>query len=292
MKADTTRPNFFETVKRHWFRSKEGEKLIRSRYRKFYGRDLDLSDSRTFSEKLYRRMIQVHKQTPSQMTMLVDKLRVRDFVKAKVGDAALVELLWHGTDPSRIPFDRLPERYILKTNHGSGGNIVVNGPANQQEICAKLSGWLRTNYYWREREAQYYGIRPHVLVEELLDDGHALGPFDYKLWCFNGKPQMVQVDNANHSINPFYDMAWNKLDLSYRSEFADFSMEKPEQLSTMCRMAETLSADFDFVRVDLYNVKGHIYFGEMSFTPLAGRLKLAPEDWDVKLGALWESVSE
>ncbi len=146
---------------------------------------------------------------------------------------------------------------------------------------------LGRNYYWECREFQYYNIMPIALIEDFIDDGEVNGPLDYRFWCFQGKPEIIQVDNNAHDINPFYDLEWRKLDLRYRNDCRDVVVQQPENFDEMLRVATKLATGIDFVRVDLYNVKGEIYFGELTFTPVAGRLKFQPEIWDRKLGQKW-----
>jgi hypothetical protein len=136
------------------------------------------------------------------------------------------------------------------------------------------------------REYQYYKIKPRILIEELLNDGIESGPLDYRFWCFHGQPEVVQVDNNVHDINPFYDLSWNKLSLHYRSEGAG-EIPRPTQLEEMILIASKLSDGFDFVRVDLYNIHGRIIFGELTLAPVAGSFSFKPQDWDVILGEKW-----
>jgi len=220
-------------------------------------------------------------------TQLSDKYAVREYVRSKIGQEHLVKLLWHGTDPNVIPFDTLPAEYVIKTNHGSGQIIVVKGHADRQDIIQKLSSWLKSNYYWGGREHQYYHIKPRVMVEEYLRNEDGSGPLDYRFWCFGGVPEVIQVDNRAHDINPFFDKDWNLLDLHYREGAFRPAIKKPQNFELMMHVVSQLSQGFDFVRVDLYNVDGKVYFGELTFTP-AGSLKLRPQIWDSKLGEKWK----
>jgi hypothetical protein len=130
------------------------------------------------------------------------------------------------------------------------------------------------------------------MIEEYLQNKDGTGPLDYRFYCFNGIPEVIQVDNHAHDINPFYDTNWKQLDLYYRKGVSRPAIEKPINLEHMNLVASKLSADFDFVRVDLYNIDGKIYFGEFTFTPTAGELKLQPESWDLKLGNKWKLSSQ
>jgi hypothetical protein len=177
---------------------------------------------------------------------------------------------------------------LIKTNHGSGGNIVFDKTVTQNEVMEKMQKWLGENFYWVNREYHYYDIPRQILIEQFLDDEVENGPLDYRFWCFHGKPEIIQIDNYLHDINPFYDANWNKLDLCYRENLKCCEIQKPETLQEMLDIASKLSADFDFVRVDLYSVKSKVYFGELTFTPVAGQFTFKPEFWNVLLGQKWD----
>jgi hypothetical protein len=130
------------------------------------------------------------------------------------------------------------------------------------------------------------------MIEEYLKNKDGTGPLDYRFYCFKGVPEVIQVDNHAHDINPFYDTNWNQLDLHYRSGVSRPAIPKPTKLEQMNAIASHLSADLSFVRVDLYNIDGNIYFGEFTFTPTGGELRFRPESWDLKLGNKWDLLSE
>lgn len=280
-------PYKLRLFKWHLFRRSEGEEILRQAYRKLYGRDLDCGNVKTFSEKMFYRMISVNRSGNAVFTKLADKYLVREYVAEKIGGDYLINLIWHGVDPKKIPFENLPEKCVIKTNHSSGRNIIVVGRPDKEKTIETVGKWLRNNFYWVSREYHYYNIKPRILIEEFVDDAETLGPLDYRFWCFNGVAEVIQVDNNVHSINPFYDASWNKLDLSYRENVLESDINKPANLKEMLLVAAKLSEDFDFVRVDLYNVKGRIFFGELTFTPMAGRFRFRPESWDMTLGQKW-----
>jgi hypothetical protein len=279
------------SIKQHLTRRSDGERFLLQQYFNKTGEHLNVSNPETFSEKLYCRMISLNREKRPRFTQLADKHAVRTYVTAKVGDQYLVKLLWHGKDPHTIPFDALPSEYVIKPNHGSGQVIVVKGRADRADIIQKASVWLKTNYYWGGRENQYFHIEPRMMIEEYLIGEGGSEPLDFRFWCFNGSPEVIQVDNHAHNINPFFDTQWNLLDLHYREGAARPAIAKPANLEEMIFVASNLSADFGFVRVDLYNVDGRICFGELTFTP-AGSLKLQPKSWDMKLGTKWKMPAD
>lgn len=275
-------------AKKYALRRSEGIHELKATFQRVYGRPLEIEHPSRFTEKLFRRMVRWHETGCDRFTALADKLQVRSYVANRVGERYLADIYWDGADPGDIPFDALPRRYALKTNHGSAHVILTaEDSVDRAEAISRLRGWLSTNHYWKEREYQYLDIVPRVYAEEFLDDGVEAGPLDYRFWCFGGVPRVVQVDNHLHDINPFYDLDWRLLDLSYRAKIRPIEIPRPANLEEMVSVASALANDFDFVRVDLYNIHGRIVFGEMTFTPVAGFLKFKPDHWDIELGRLW-----
>jgi len=282
-------PYRLRVLKSRLLRQWETEHILRARYRDLFGEELDSANLQTFTEKLYYRMILMNRHGCPFFTQLADKFAVRSYVAERTSPDYLIPLLWHGTDPRHIPFAELPAQCVIKTNHGQGDQIFLNQlSVDQTAVQRTLRKNLKENPFWRLREYQYYRIRPRILIETLIEDGDPLGPLDYRFWCFNGRPHLIQVDNRNHSINPFYDDTWRKLDLSYRTKFQPVSIPRPANLETMLSVASDLSRGIDFVRVDLYNSVGKIFFGELTLTPVGGKIPFTPAEWDHRLGELWD----
>jgi hypothetical protein len=265
-----------------------GKTILRTTFSRYHGALPDIENPITFSDKLFVRMILAIKHGAPVMTYLSDKVRAREYVLEVAGSQYLVPLLWTGKDAHDIPFDTLPEKYIIKTNNGSGGHIVGHWGIDRESAVKKINQILNSNYYWMWGEYQYYGIKPRVIVEEHLDDGNTNGPLDFRCWCFDGKVEFIQVDNNGHSINAFYDTNWNELPFSYRDTKQSVNIPKPNNLDEILHLASLLAANIDFVRVDMYNIRGRIYFGEMTFTPVAGRLRFEPASWNKRIGDLWK----
>ncbi|MDH5740454.1 MAG: hypothetical protein OEY77_09025, partial [Nitrospira sp.] len=243
------------------------------------------------TEKLLWRMVAWNRgDLPPRFRQLTVKYVVRAHVAGMLGEEYLVKLIWSGDDPRAIPFDRLPTEYVLKPSHASGHVHIVRGAANREEIISQASDWLASDYYWHGREAQYYGIPPRIVIEEYLANEDGSPPLDYKFYCFNGTPICILVRNHTHDIYPIFDTTWNLLDLScyYKGNPARPWVPKPTNLDEMLALAMKLSVGFGFVRVDFYNIKGRVYFGELTFTPAGGLMKWDPEFWDLKLGEKWD----
>ena len=282
----------FPQLARLWrqiMRRQEGERYLQRKYERIHNKPLNLTAPQTYTEKLFWRMITWNRgDMPVRFMQLTDKYAVRDYVAARVGERHLVKLLWQGTDPRAIPFDRLPNQYVIKPNHASGRVLVVSGHANRPEIIRTVSSWLAKNYYWAAREYQYYHIEPRIMIEEYLHDHDGTPPFDYKIHCFNGAPEHILVRDHRHDICPYFDTTWRHLDFSDKVDAVQPWVPKPANLDEMLSLARTLSEGFGYVRVDLYNVQRRVYFGELTFTPASGNLIYKPESWDLRHGRKWD----
>lgn len=286
---DTWLADQYRSVKRKVMRRSEGEAFLLRRYFRIHGKPLNVTNPQTFTEKLFWRMITWNRgDMPSRFTQLADKYAVRAHVARTVGTEYLIKLLWEGNDPHAIPFDRLPAEYVIKPSHAAGQVILVKGQADRDEIIRTVSGWLASNYYWHGREYQYYGIPPRIVIEEYLTNEDGSPPLDYKFYCFNGVPDQIIVRNHTHDIHPIFDTSWNLLDLVVSNCTVRPWVPKPVNLEKMLALATKLSTGFGFVRVDFYNVKGRVYFGEITLTPAAGIIKYTPESWDLTHGEKWD----
>ena len=217
----------------------------------------------------------------------VDKYRVRGYVDSVVGEKNLVPLLGVYSSFDEIDFEALPEKFVLKTNHSCGRNIICKSKSNinKNKIKRDLTKWLKEDFYYRFREIQYKDIKPLIICEEYLEDKSG-GLMDYKFTCSNGEPKYIQIDVDRYGKHKqkYYDLEWNELNWSYGFDKYKGEIEKPENMDEMVEIAKRLSENFQFVRVDLYSVDNNIYFGELTFTPGAGLLIFMPEEVNKLVG--------
>lgn len=267
------------------------EQQICARFQQQFGYPLPLHRPQTLREKLFARMVLLHRHHCRRFSLLSDKLAVRRYVQQCLGSAHLSTIAWAGNDPGQAPLEQHGNGgWIAKTNHGCGGHRLITA-GNQQALRRHLQQQLQQNYYWLALEAQYFQIQPQLYIEELVQGPDRPAPLNYRLWCFGGCAELIQVDDGS-PFNPFYSREWNRLNLSYRhGAKATYTCAAPSNLQAMVKVAETLAAPFGFVRVDLYNLENCIIFSELTFTPLAGDLWLEPASWDEELGARWSNDS-
>lgn len=217
-------------------------------------------------------------------TNYVDKYLVRDYVKEKVGNKFLIDLLGVFDKPEEIDFKTLPNQFVIKLNTGSGFNIIIKdkNKIDIKKIIKKLHKWMRIDYSRIKKEPQYKNVKKKIIIEKFMaDKNQELN--DYKFFCFDGKVKFVEVDSdrfGNHTMD-FFDEKWNLLQLKKGNhENSSTIPRKPQKFDKMINIAEELAAEFQFVRVDLYNVAGNIYFGELTFTPAGGLTKFSPIEKD------------
>lgn len=237
------------------------------------GREVNLENPKTFNDKL--QWLKLNWYDPLAVKC-ADKYAVREFVKDKIGEEYLNELYAVYNSVDEIDISKLPNQFVLKGTHGSGFNIICEDKSemNWKKEKTKMKRWFKINYYWSTREWVYKDIKPSIVAERYLNDSSIGELRDYKFHCFNGKPDSVMVSTNINNKREFYffDEDWNllKYNLSGRETTGEFVLEKPINLKKMFDIAEQLSSDFPFVRVDLYSVDGEIYFGELTFFPQSG----------------------
>lgn len=265
--------------------------MLKWQYRIKMNLNLNLSDPQRFSEKIQWYKI---KYRNPLMAQCVDKYEVRKFIEAKGLKHILNTVYLVCSDPAEIDFSMLPERFVIKTTDGGGGeNILICRDKSELDLfkaVETLKGWKNKKNVNAGREWAYTGIKEsRCIVEEYLENetNPEVGIPDYKFFCFNGKPYCIQYDidrYVNHKKN-FYDIEWNNLEVTSDCPgFDDRATPKPEGLNSMLKVAETLAADFPFVRVDLYYLKGQVYFGELTFYPWSGYVRFNPDEFDFTLG--------
>lgn len=243
--------------------------VTKVRYRYVTGKKLNLKAPRDFNEKILYLMLNEFGRKESNCA---DKYLVRNYVKEKGLENILPELYGKYDSVDEIDFKSIPNEYVLKTNHGCGCTIIKTENINIDLNLAQrnLRKSLKENYAKETLEYQYEKIKPCILCEEYLKENDKLMPTDYKIFCFNGKAYFLLVcgDRDSKVRTVYYDLNWHKINCTKKKQTGEF--EKPKNFAQMIKVAEKLSEDFKFVRVDLYNINGRIYFGELTFTPRGG----------------------
>lgn len=278
------------TRRRHWKRRLEIKfllsRMLKRQFRRNLGYELDLENPRTLNEKL--QWFKVHVRDP-RITVCADKYAVRKYVAEKIGEQYLVPIYGAYGSIEEIDVESLPKQFVLKPNHESGRVIICRDKDKMdwRKVADTLNTWLHENYYYEWGEWGYKNIPPKIICEKLLQENI----IDYKFFCFGGTCALVNII-GNRKEGGFYeeifvDLNFNFIAAGEGNGKASY-WKKPEQWEEMTHVAQLLSAEFPFVRVDLYDVGGEVYLGELTFTPANGMDPYLPGGWDEKLGDLFD----
>jgi len=257
-------------------------------YEKRTGTYLDLEHPKTYSEKI--QWMKLYDRSPIR-TLLADKYLVREWVKEKIGEQYLIPLLGVWDKFDKIDFDKLPDKFVLKANHGCSWNIIVKDKTNFDKRTArkKFSRWMSTDFaFCFGFELHYSAIPRKIVAEKYIGDDKELR--DIKFMCFDGKPVFIWnvANRFSGKTRDFFDLNWNKLPFNYPENGVECSQNvpRPQRLDEMIELARILSSGIPHVRVDFYDVNGNIYFGEMTMTSGSGIYKWEPEEYDLKYGKM------
>lgn len=279
---------------RGYLRFVPDEVWIRYRYKQVFKKKLDLHHPQTFNEKM--QWIKLNYKNPICSEM-VDKIQAKKYVDSILGGGYSIPTLgvWDSFD--KIDWDLLPDQFVLKCNHDSGGLVICRDKSKLDKGAArkKIMKCLKTNYFWHGREWVYKNIKPQILAEAYMEDSGSRQLNDYKFYCFNGSVKCLYVstglENHNTARIGFYDLNFEKMPFC-RTDYLTFEHDpkKPDNFEEMIQIAERLSAGFPFLRVDLYEINGKVYFSELTFIPCSGWMTIEPEKWDYIMGE-WLKLS-
>lgn len=261
---------------------------LKCAYRTYTGKKLNLNNPQTFNEKL--QWLKIHDRKPFYSVM-VDKHSAKKYIAERIGYKYIIPSLgiWNSFD--EIDFSKLPDRFVLKTTHDSGG-VVVCSDKNSLDLNSaknKIECSLKNNYFYFGREWPYKTVTPQIIAEEYLDDGNG-ELTDYKVHCFNGVPHMILVCKNRFKsgglTEDFFSIEWEHLNVKRPThKNAEFPIERPKCLEQMIEISTRLSQNIKFLRVDFYFVNGSLYVGELTFFPASGFQNFVPEDYDQILGS-------
>lgn len=252
------------------------------KYKKRIGKKLNLNNPQTFSEKLNWLRLYYLKPIKSK---LADKYEVRDYISKIFGKEMLIPLLGVYNKVKEIDFSALPDKFVLKANHGSGWNIVCRDKSKLDIETTKrlLKFWLKTNYYKINRSWEYKNIPPRIICEKFITSPGKTDLDDYKIHCFNGEPKYIQHiigRGSGQTQHRFYNTSWQPQEFTFTNPLYEGVVEKPQELQKLLDVAKRLAEGWPFVRIDLYLVDKNIYFGEITFHPVNGMDKFFPSKYN------------
>lgn len=264
------------------------EKYLKRKFKRDMGYELDLDNPRTFNEKL--QWLKLYDRKPIYTTM-VDKYAAKEYAAKIIGEEYIIPTLgvWDSFD--EIDFDSLPEQFVLKCTHDSGGVVICKDKSvfDKKAARKKLNHALKRNYYYSGREWPYKDVKPRIIAEKYLKENAGDTLHDYKVFNFAGQPEIIQIDydRFTEHTRDLYDKNWEYIDAELQYPMKQENhMVRPDSLKKMLDLAERLSKECAFLRTDFYNIENKLYVGELTFYPESGFGKFRPEEWDEKLGRL------
>jgi len=248
---------------------------------------LNLKNPVTFNEKLH--WLNLYYRNPDYVK-LSDKFEVRSHITNTIGEEYLIPLLgvWDSFDD--IDFDKLPNQFVLKCTHDSGSVIICKDKStlNIANVGKYLKIRLKRNFYYKGREWQYNKIKPRIIAEKYMEEYSCGEIKDYKFFCFNGEPKLIQVDFdrfKGHKRN-LYSTKWEYIPASIKyPTHPEIKIEKPKKFDAMLNLAKKLSSGYPHVRVDLYSIDNSIFFGELTFSHGNGCEKFTPKAFGIEMGS-------
>lgn len=269
--------------------------LLSIRYKHFFHKKLNWEKPLTFSEKI--QWLKLYGRTPINVIMS-DKYAVKEYVSERIGEKYVIPLLGVWDRPEEIDFSQLPDQFVIKCNHNSGGVFVCQDKSkfNEEMVRRGLRKAMKHDYYIDSREYAYKGIPRKIFAEQYMEDTETHELRDYKFFCFDGVPKALfiatgRLQGEDKVKFDFFDMDYNHLPFTNGHPNAKILPEKPKCFEEMKQLAAKLSKGMPHVRIDFYEVNGKVYFGEFTFSHWGGLKPFEPEKWDYTFGS-WIKLPE
>ena len=282
----------FNVLLRHGFYNKwSDERFLKKIYKIRMGESLNLECPVTFNEKL--QWLKLHDRNPLY-TKMVDKYEFKNYIKERFGEGYTIPTLgvWDSFDD--IDFSSLPDKFVLKCTHDSGGLVICKDKENfdVDKAREKINNALKSDYYLTSREWPYKNVKRRVIAEKYMEEDESGVLTDYKVFCFNGVPKIVYIskDKAENPTTDFFDENFNHLEMRMRDPNSKTVPKKPKFYDEMLDIARKLSANIPHVRVDFYYINNKIYVGELTFFHCGGLQRIEPKSWEKKMGE-WIDIS-
>lgn len=275
----------------HFFDWMPDEPYIKMKYWIKHNNKLNLRNPKTYNEKL--EWLKLYDRNP-MYTQMVDKVGAKDYVKERIGEEYLIPTLgvWNSFD--EIDFSKLPKQFVLKCTHDSGGLVICRdkNKLDLENVKKKINRSLKSNYYLWGREYPYKNVKPRILAEKYMEDEAETQTLtDYKIFCFDGEPKIIMTVRGGHEneqdiVRRMYDENWNLYGVGLHGKKpVPMPEDKPTKLSEMLDIARKLSKGIKHLRVDLYEIQGKVYFGELTFYHMSGTEEFNPESYNELFGS-------
>ena len=278
---------FESLAMRGFFKNMNDKEYLSWLYRARMGRLPDLNHPKSFNEKL--QWLKLNDRKP-EYTEMVDKYLAKKYVEKRIGEKYIIPTLGVWDEFDQIEFEKLPDQFVLKTTHDSGGVVICKDKANFDKASAKrkLEKRLKRNYYFEEREWPYKNVKPRIIAENYLSFLNGSDLVEYKVFCFNGKPALFLIckgeGHTDERTNDFYDLEFNHIPVTVTCPNAKEKCQKPDEYEELLELSRKLAKNTYQLRVDLYVINHKIYFGELTFFHDSGCCKFNPPEWDKRFG--------
>ena len=278
---------FESLAMRGFFKNMNDKEYLSWLYRARMGRFPDLNHPKSFNEKL--QWLKLNDRKP-EYTEMVDKYLAKKYVEKRIGEKYIIPTLGVWDEFDQIEFEKLPDQFVLKTTHDSGGVVICKDKANFDKAAAKrkLEKSLKRNYYWAEREWPYKNVKPRIIAENYLSFLNGSDLVEYKVFCFNGKPALFLIckgeGHTDERTNDFYDLEFNHIPVTVTCPNAKEKCQKPDEYEELLELSRKLAKNTYQLRVNLYVINHKIYFGELTFFHDSGCCKFNPPEWDKRFG--------
>ena len=262
------------------------EKFLKLLYRKKTGKELNLDNPQTFNEKI--QWLKLHDKKEIYTTM-VDKYDIKEYVANIIGKKYIIPTIGLYNSFDDIDFSKLPNQFVIKCTHDSGGICICKDKKSFdfKRAKQKINKRLKKNFYYNGREWPYKNIKPKIIIEKYMQDKNSNELIDYKILCFNGEPKLLFTCTDRYTDGlkvTWFDLNWNKLPFERHYQSSNKNINKPINFNKMIELSRKMVKNIPFVRIDWYEINGKLYFGEYTFYPGNGFEEFRPEIWDKKLG--------
>lgn len=261
------------------------DKYLDCLYRLHFNKRIDWENPKTFNEKL--QWLKLYDRKP-EYTNMVDKYTVKQYIADRIGEEYIIPTIGVWNSFEEIDFQLLPNKFVLKCTHDSGGIVICRDKSKFNIVGAKkkLVRCLNRNFYFCGREWPYKNVKPRIIAEKYMEDNNSSELNDYKFMCFNGRVKCIFVcsDRSTSLKVTFFNDKWEKMPFERHYPSSNTIIQKPNKLNEMIKLSEELAKNIPFVRVDFYEIEGKPYFGELTFFPGCGFEEFTPKEWDEKLG--------
>ena len=277
-----------------YFRNKylvNDKNFVEKSYKKKTGRKLNIIKPVTYNEKIQWLKLYWHNE---QASLFANKIYLNSMIENKYGSSYINHIYGIYSKFDEIDFNNLPESFVIKTNHGSGYNIIVKNKKEMdiKKIKKTINYWMSVNYFYQNREWVYKNIEKKIFIEEYIETNDEFGLLDYRVFCFNGTPRLITVDfninDKSKTKRDIYSIEWKKLDERITYPNSTYILKKPILLNQMLKISSELTSMFPHARVDFYVLQNSIRIGEVTFFHQSGYGKFFNDSFEVELGNMIE----